>query len=105
MGTLKAVGLKLFKFCTNGFLFTKSRKNTETRNGFLCNIISAVTLYPPINISASKRCMTIRKHYTYYLVFPQWGKRYILWRVLGIFGGLRIILNDKAIIISGLAVI
>ena len=40
LGTLKAVGLKLFKFCTNGFLFTKSRKNTETRNGFLCNIIS-----------------------------------------------------------------
>ena len=49
--------------------------------------------------------MTIRKYYTYYLVFPKWGKRYILWRVLGIFGGLRIILNDKAIIISGLAVI
>ncbi len=66
--------------------------------------ISAVTLYPPINISASKRCMTIRKYYTYYLVFPQWGKRYILWRVLGFFGGLRTILNDKAIIISGLAV-
>lgn len=49
--------------------------------------------------------MTIRKYYTYYLVFPQWGKRYILWRVLGIFGGLRIILNDKAIIILGLVVI